>query len=174
MTKQVYVIRHAEWDLEHDRLTEEGNEAAQKAATRLPGFSVVYSSPADRAQQTAEIIGNQIPVTDPRAGTPLFPAVFRSQLDERRKTHPLGVAGALFELPRAQEVLSEAGKAFKLLVDKAMAELQDGEYGLIVSHDGTMVAAEKVLRGESFDSIEHSFGELEGFVIDDNKRITSI
>lgn len=50
-------------------------------------------------------------------------------------------------------------------------ELQDGQRALIVSHDGTMVALEKVLTRSPFDHIDHTYAELEGFRVNEDLEL---
>lgn len=173
--KEVYLVRHANWDLEEDQLTDDGRKNAQQKVSTLPKFKVVYSSPLNRTQETASILGGQQPKVDERATIPKVPAELGHQVMERRKTHPLGVAGVLFEIPEARPALKEAGSALGELVQQALSELDHGEAALIVSHDGTMVSTEKVLGQASFDEpLGHTYGELEGYVVDENLHIKQL
>lgn len=165
-------MRHAHWDLTEDHLTNEGKSHAEERASTLPEFKIVYSSPLNRSQETAGILSGLQPKVDERAATPKAPSELGPKIMERRKTNPLGVAGALFEIPEARPALQEAGVALSSLIQQALDELSYGEAALIVSHDGTMVSAEKVLKQESFDKpLDHTYGELEGYVVDENLYI---
>lgn len=173
--KEVYLMRHANWDLTEDHLTNEGKNHAEERANTLPKFKVVYSSPLNRTQETASILSDMQPKVDERASTPKAPSELGPQIMERRKTNRLGVAGALFEIPEARAALQGAGGALSKLIQQALGELSNDEAALIVSHDGTMVAAEKVLKRESFDEpLDHTYGELEGYIIDENLNIKQL
>lgn len=173
--KAVYLVRHANWNLNEDELTEEGKKQAQEKAKAFPKFKIVYASPLYRTQQTAGLLSGKQPMLDERAAIPKAPKELGPQIAERRKTNPLGVAGTLFEIPEARPALQEAGNALSGLVTQALDGLNDGEAALIVSHDGTMVSAERVLRQESFDApLDHTYEELEGFVVDENSNITRL
>lgn len=169
--KEVYVLRHANWDGKEDALTEQGESDAEEYATYLPGFDIVYSSPFVRTQQTAEIIGKMRPHTDDSASVPQSPPEIRQQILERRETHPLGIAGALFEAKKAHPALKVAGQALAQLIQRALGELGEGQRALIVSHDGTMMAAERVLTNTDFHTpLMQTYDELEGFIVDENLR----
>jgi broad specificity phosphatase PhoE len=171
--KEVYVLRHANWDGKEDALTEQGKINAEKCSTSLPDFAIVYSSPFVRTQQTAAILGKGIkPQIETAASVSQSPPEIRTQILERRSTHPLGIAGALFEAKEAHPALKIAGEALSQLIRQALDELQEGQKALIVSHDGTMVAAERMLTDDDFTRLlEYTYGELEGFTIDENLQL---
>jgi broad specificity phosphatase PhoE len=159
--KEIIVIRHGE--KRGDELTPEGIVACKVLASRIDKLNYVYASDAHRAYQTAELV-SLLPVSiDPRANIPSFPNTVINRLIEVQKVHPLGIIGAIWEDDSLIEVARDAGLKMKDMIDDIMNQLGDGERALIVSHDGTMVALEKVLKNESFDSVDHSFGSLEGF-----------
>ena len=135
-------------------------------------FETVISSPFVRTQQTAELLSGTKPVVDNRAGVLQAPPEFGPQIAERRKTDPFGVAGAIISIPELREPLRAQGQALKKLVQETIDKLGDGQRALIVSHDGTMVALEKILMNESFDQIDHTYGTLEGYTIDESLQIT--
>lgn len=173
--KAVYVLRHANWDGKTDTLTEQGKSDAQEYSTYLPDFDIVYSSPFVRAQQTAELISKAKPRSDDSASVPQSPPEIRDQVFERRKTHPLGIAGALFESKEAHSALNLAGQALSRLIQQALNELAEGHKALIVSHDGTMVATERILTDVDFDNpLQQTYDELEGFVVDENLRLQKL
>jgi len=173
--KEVYLVRHADWNLTKDQLTDEGKRHAQEKASALPKFKYVYSSPLNRAQETAGLLSGRQPKVDDRAATPKAPSEFGSQIMERRKTNPLGVAGVLFEIPEVRPALQEAGNPLAELVKQALSELGDDEAALIVSHDGTMVSAERVFKQVSFDKpLDHTYGELEGYVVDEKLTVRQL
>mgnify|MGYP001619559525 FL=1 len=90
---------------------------------------------------------------------------------ELRKIHPLGVAGAIFSLPELHEPVMEAGKRLLSLITETLQALPENGKALIVSHDGTMVAAEKIIKKELFSSLEKTYRELEGFTVDEKLNL---
>ena len=96
--KRVYVLRHGEWKSPEDKLTKVGKQKALELKEHLPDFEFVYSSDFGRTKDTAEILSNKTPKIDNRAGVL---DASRDQLDmikNLRESHPLGVAGAIFEI----------------------------------------------------------------------------
>lgn len=92
--KEVYVLRHSEWNGKEDTLTEQGKSDAEEYSDFLPKFDIVYSSPLIRTQQTAELISKAKPRVKTNASTPQLPVEIKDKILERRSTHPLGIAGA--------------------------------------------------------------------------------
>jgi broad specificity phosphatase PhoE len=174
--KEVYVLRHANWDGKEDLLTEQGKSDAEEYSGYLPDFAVVYSSPFLRTQQTAELLSKGTkPHVEASASVPESPAEVRDQILRRRSTHPLGIAGALFEAKEARPALKIAGEALSQLIQQALSELQEGQKALIVSHDGTMVAAERILTSVDFtEPLKQTYDELEGFTVDETLHLKKL
>jgi broad specificity phosphatase PhoE len=172
--KEVIVIRHGHWDLANDQLSEQGRERCLEVKPTLGSFIIAISSPFGRTRETARLLSNVEPKTDERASVPQGPPEFGPRIMELRKTHPYGVAGALISIPELREPLYQQGQALLELVKETMARLSEDQRALIVSHDGTMVAMEKVLTGATFDQIDHTYGELEGFRIDESMHLTRL
>jgi broad specificity phosphatase PhoE len=173
--KEVYVLRHAEWDGKEDTLTAQGKSGADKYSAYLPDFDLIYSSPFVRTQQTAEIISGVKPRIESAASVPQSPPVIREEVLERRKTHPLGIAGALFEAQEAHPALKFAGQALTQLIQQALDELQKDQKALIISHDGTMVAAERILTNiDLAEPLTQTYNELEGFIVDENLHLKKL
>jgi broad specificity phosphatase PhoE len=171
--REVYVLRHANWDGKEDALTDQGKDAAEEYSKSLPSFAAVYSSPFERTQQTAEILGKRKPRIETAASVPQSPPEVREQILERRSTHPLGIAGALFETKEAHPALVLAGQALSQLIQQVLSELQEDQKALIVSHDGTIVAAERIITSTDFtEPLRQTYNELEGFIIDEDMRVT--
>jgi len=170
--KAIYVIRHANWDGKNDALTEQGASDAAEYSAYLPDFAIVYSSPFIRAQQTAEKISELKPRVEAAASVPQSPAEVKDQILARRSTHPLGIAGALFETTEAHPALRTAGEALSQLIRQVLNELQNGQEALIVSHDGTMIAAERVLTNVDFTApLKQTYNELEGFTVNEDLQL---
>ena len=167
--KEVFILRHGEWDLEIDRLTYDGARRALEIAEELPPFSVVYSSPLNRNQQTARLLGKMEPKLSDLADSPKVPLSLRGRINERCQTHRQGIAGAMFEISEVIPKLQVAGGALKQLIERALNELKDGQFGLIVSHDETMVAAELIIQAVPLNTPpDHTYRELEGYQVDQN------
>lgn len=167
--KEVIVIRHGE-KLD-DNLTPAGIIACQDLADRTGDFSLAFASERHRAIQTAELV-SRLPVqVDSRATVPAFPSSELEKLVARQETHALGIIGAIWESESLVSDAREAGDKLLDLVKEVINTLHDGERALIVSHDGTMVGLEKLLRDETFDTVDHSFGPLQGIIIDESLAV---
>lgn len=173
--KEILVVRHADWDLHNDTLTPEGRARCEEVRPLLGIFAVVLCGPAGRARETAQLLTGKQPQPDERAGIYTSPSQeLSAHVAELRKTHPFGVAGAIISIPELRGPLRQQGEAMHDLVAETMQALPPDQRALIVSHDGTMVALEKVLAGEPFDTIDHTYGELQGFRINENLEIARL
>lgn len=172
--KEIFVIRHANWNLVDDKLTDESRKKCVELRPRLGPFAIVLSSPAGRTQETAELLSGQKPTVDERAAVLQSPPELGAKVLELRKTHPFGIAGAIISIPELREPLRRQGEALKDLLVKTLSSLENDERALVVSHDGTMVALEKVLTGAPFDQIDHTYAELEGFRVNENLELTRL
>ncbi len=168
--KEIIVLRHGE--KQNDELTPTGVEACKALAQRIGGFTVVIASERNRAIQTAELVSGMTARIDPRANVPTFPDSELDKLVEIQKTHPLGIIGAIWQQPSLVEDAKEAGRKLSELVVETMTSLANNERALIVSHDGTMVGLEKLFKKESFDTVDHSFGPLEGITINEDLSVS--
>jgi broad specificity phosphatase PhoE len=172
--KEVIVVRHGHWDSVNDQLTEQGKGRCLEVKPILGSFVIAVSSPFGRTLETAQLLSDVEPRTDERASIPQGPPEYGPRIMELRKTHPYGVAGALISIPELREPLYKQGQALLELVKEVLAQLLDDQRGLIVSHDGTMVAMERVLMRATFDEIDHTYGELEGFRVDESMHLTRL
>jgi broad specificity phosphatase PhoE len=173
--KEVYVLRHAAWNGKSDVLTEQGKGDSEKCAAALPRFNIVYSSPFNRAQQTAKLISGAEPRISEAASVPQSPPEVRDQILTHGKVHPLGVAGALFDTEKAYPALERAGQALIQLIQRTLNDLEEDQKALIVSHDGTMVSTARILTGVAFDQpLLRTYNELEGFVVDADHQMRSL
>ena len=170
--RKIYIIRHADWDLKEDNLVATGIEKSKLLSQTLPKFYKSFSSDFVRTQKTAEILSKYEPITDPRAGILYMTEEQNKKIARLRKTNKLGVVGAIFETPELLGPLEKAGRKLLALIKEVINEMPSDSNALIVTHDGTMVAAEKILNNESFESAQKTYLELEGFVIDENLHMT--
>lgn len=167
--KEVLVLRHGE--KQNDELTPAGIDACKALAQSIGEFTVVIASERHRAIQTAEVVSGMPARIDTRANVPNFPDSELDKLVEVQKTHPLGIIGAIWQQPSLVDDAKEAGRKLSELVIETMNKLPENGRALIVSHDGTMVGLEKLLKHESFDTVDHSFGPLEGIAIQEDLTV---
>lgn len=169
--KKVYVLRHANWNLEKGELTAEAAEKTKLVADKLPAFDFIVSSPTKRAIETAVLLSRKKFTTDKRAATMEVTEEQSKKIAELRIDNPYGAVGAIFEIPELIEPLQNIGQELVGLIRESLSKCPDGKNVLIISHDGTMVAAEKILENKDFLSAGKTFGEIEGFKIDEKFNI---
>jgi len=170
--KQVLILRHGNWDLKVDQLTAQAKTNAQALKTKLPAFAKVISSPWGRATETAQLLSGNVPATDARVSFPALGAEISSQIALARRTHPQGIGGTIFAIPAAREPYRQQAILFLELVKETFGTIKEGEVALVVSHEGIMLALEKLLDNSTFEGIDHTIGELEGFYLDDQLNQT--
>lgn len=124
-----------------------------------------------RAVQTTAIVSGLQVTTDSRASVPSFPCSELVLLVKVQKTHPLGIIRVIWTNDELINDAREAGVKLLALVNETMDRLDDGVRALIVSHDGTMIGLEKLLKSESFDSVDHFFGPLQGISNDNHHSV---
>lgn len=166
--KEIVVLRHGEKS--GDDLTLAGAAACKRLAQRIGVFDIALASPRNRAIQTAALVSRLSVTVDEQASVPGFPEVELKKLEDAQRSHPLGIIGAIWQNPVLVEDARIAGLKLLDLVQDTLVKLHQNERALIVSHDGTMIALEKLLAGESFETVDHSFGPLHGIVIDENMQ----
>lgn len=169
--KEIIVIRHGEKN--GDALTPEGIVACNMLADRIGSFNYAFASERNRAVQTAELV-SKLPVeVDTRANVPAFPDGELEKLTETQKVHPLGIIGAIWENDSLVQDARDAGMRMQTMIKEIIERLNDGERALIVSHDGTMIGLEKIIKDESFDTVDHSYAPLEGFSVNQSLDVTA-
>lgn len=167
--KEIIIIRHGEKD--GDALTPAGILACKSLARSIGNLNYAFASERNRAIQTAELV-SRLPVTvDARANVPSFPDSEIDKLVQVQKSNPLGIIGAIWENSALINDARNAGIRMQSMIDDIISKMDDGERALIVSHDGSMVGLEKVLKNESFDRVDHSFDALEGFSVDEDLAV---
>lgn len=169
--REVYVLRHANWNLNRDSLTGEGKQKCLDLKEKLGKFDIVISSNFDRNKETAKLLTGVEPKVDERAGILKLTEEQNNKITELRQKHPFGVAGAILSIPELIEPVKKAGKNLIELIKEAVSKLPENGRALIISHDGTMVSAEKILKKDTFASIGKTYSELEGFSLDDNLQV---
>lgn len=171
--KQVIVLRHAPKD-SSGHLTKEGQALAQKFQGKLGKLDLIISSDMPRAQHTTTLLTNVTPVTDKRAGIPDFTLAQEQELFELGKKHQNGIAGVIFDTPKYRDLVTVRGETLAALIKETLERLPDEGRGLIVSHDGSMVAAEKILQNKPLIKAEKNYKPLEGFIVNEKLEITHI
>lgn len=169
--KKVYVLRHANRDFGKDSLNEEGKQKALQLKNKFNHFDLVFSSPFERCKQTANLLTDKEPKVDERAGILEISDEQKKKITDLRKSHPFGVAGAILSLEELHESARKAGQKLLDLVKEVLSKLPEDGKGLIISHDGTMVTMEKILKEETFSQLNKTYHELEGFVVDEQLRL---
>lgn len=169
--RQVFVLRHANWNLGKDSLTDEGKQKCLELRKKLGNFDIIISSNFDRNKETAGLLTGVRPQVDERAGILKLTKEQNNKVTELRQKHPLGVAGAIFTIPELIKPVKEAGQNLIELIKEVISKLPENGRALIVSHDGTMVSAGKILKKDIFAPIEKTYYELEGFILDDNLHL---
>lgn len=166
---EIVVLRHGE--KAGDDLTPAGQQACKDLAERVGTFDIAVASHRNRTIQTAELVtGLQVRVDD-RASVPDFPDDELAKLQATQETHPLGIIGAIWQNESLINDARNAGERLLGLVRELFDTLPQNGRALIVSHDGTMIGLEKLLKRESFDQVDHSFGPLQGFSIDEDLNV---
>lgn len=171
--KQVYVIRHAKKD-RNGNLTEEGKEHAKKLKENFPKFDIVLSSEMDRAKETAKLLTGEAPLVDKRANIINVPLSDEQKLFDLGKSHPYGIAGVIFETAEYRHLIEEVGENLSLLIGETLARLPENGKALIVSHDGPMVATERLMKKMTLDKAEKNYLPLTGYIVDENLQFQDI
>jgi broad specificity phosphatase PhoE len=171
--KQVEVRRHANYT-PPDELSSDGEHTCRALSESIGTLALVYSSPTNRGRRTAEIVSGRPPMVDPRAGIPNLPEDQREHIRDLQQVNPLGIVGVLWSDPTLRALAREAGERLVSLIRQVLAELQDGERALVISHDGTMVAAEQLLSGSDFEIVDHTYKELAGYTVDEKLRVQKL
>lgn len=134
--KKVYLLRHGERDA-NGALTENAEKAAMSLGKTLPNFSLIISSTASRAIQTATLLTGKSPMVDERAG-------FYAPAEEKsREIYQFGITkginffDATERYQNAELADGVRDQALDLLglIDEILSKMKDGQNALIVSHD---------------------------------------
>jgi len=165
LMKQIYVLRHANWNLEKDDLTKEGKQKCADMRDKLPAFDFVISSSFQRNIQTTTLLGKE-PEVDKRAGVLNLTDEQNKHITQLRKTHNLGVVGAIFDTPELIDPVKKAGELLIQLIKETISKLPPNGKALIISHDGTMISAEMLLQ-KNFTKPIKTYDELEGYIVDE-------
>jgi len=171
--KQVHVRRHAPKHATGG-LTEEGKRLAQEFKKQLGTYDLIISSDKPRAIETAELLTGLKPLVDKRAGTPPFTLEQETKLHELGQNHQHGIAGVLFENPEYRVMIGIQGKKLAELINETLEKLPENGRALIISHDGVMVSAERILKNKMLDKAEKTFKPLMGFKVYEDGTIENL
>jgi len=171
--KKVFVRRHAPKHATGE-LTAEGRQLAQKFHKKTGVYHIVIASDKPRAIETAILLTGIEPIIDTRAGTPPFTSEQEEELHEKGEKHPQGIAGVIFEILAFKEMVITQGRSLVDLIEETLVKLPPDTNALIISHDGVMVAAEKILVNESLEKADKTFQPLTGFVVSEDGMIEYI
>lgn len=171
--KQVHVRRHAPKHAT-GQLTDEGALHARGLRAVLGTFDLVISSDKPRAVETATLLTGTVPVIDPRAGTPPFSPEEEQRLHLLGERHPLGIAGVIMEDETLRALVRPQGERLMQLIRDTFVRLPDDGRALIISHDGVMVTAYRLLQQLTLDTAGRTFRPLEGFLITEDGRMEEL
>lgn len=169
--REVVVIRHAPKDIS-GKLTQDGKELVQKSKGKLGEFSLIISSDIPRAVETATFLTGEMPHIDKRASIPDFTEFQERELFELGKVHSAGIAGVIFDNPFYRELVGVRGETLAQLIKETLTNLPENGRALIVSHDGSMVAAEKILQNKALEKVDRNYQPLAGYVVNEDLHIT--
>ena len=171
--KYIQVRRHAPKHAE-GHLTGEGKKLAESIKMKLPTFNTVLSSDKSRAVETAKLLTGVDPQIDKRAGTPAFTLEQEKELHNLGEKHPFGIAGVIFENPKYKKMIKEQGEKLAELIKETLVKLPENGCALIVSHDGVMVSAEKILKHASFGKAGKTIKPLQGFQVNERGNTSDL
>jgi broad specificity phosphatase PhoE len=163
--KQVFVIRHADKNLETGELTDEGRARARKLQATLGKFDLVITADRPRLTETALLLSGETPILDERAGFVYTSLEQREQLKAKAKVSSSALV--IFAFPEFQELASTIGTNLIELIKATLEKLPTDGKALIVSQDGVMTAAERILHNQPYEKIEASYQPLEGFLFNE-------
>lgn len=159
--KEIHLRRHAHKSID-GMLSPEGIQSAQALAPKLNEFVKVIASNIPRAQHTAKILTGVDPIVDERASyTEISPEAVIA-IESLAKEHDLPFFEAAGRYEDSAVIAGMESKADELnnLIDELLAEIDEGQRILIISHDITIVPA-MVKRGILLQTVN----PLEGFVL---------
>ena len=171
--KQVHVRRHGPKNSTGD-LTEEGKKLAQSFRKQLGKYDLIISSDKPRAIETAELLTGLKPIIDKRAGIPLFTPEQEKKLDELGQNHQFGTAGVILDNPEYRVMIKPKGESLVQLIKELLDKLPKNGKALIISHDGVMVTAERILKNKTIDKAEKTFKPLKGFKVNNDGKIKDL
>ena len=173
--KKIYVLRHADKNKDTGQLTDDGRKRATLLKNRLEKFNITITSDRPRTQETALLLTGIQPTIDKRAGFVYETPEEKEKLSKLAKMHPLSHAGVIFEnLPEWEQLALTLGSNLIELVKETFDMLPEDGKALIVSQDGVMVAAEKLLKHKKFEKQDKYFNPLDGYIINENLLVESL
>lgn len=167
MTKNVYLIRHAEKD-DQGTLTDRGRKQATELRSKLPHFTKVISSESKRVQETALLVTGEQPIVDSRAGFYMANPEKSDLLNKISKENNISFLEAVAKINDPEVLVGVDNQATELnnLINESLAAMNDGESALIASHDLSISPAMQQ-RGVPLESIPF----LSGYIIDEQGQI---
>ncbi|MCL4374778.1 phosphoglycerate mutase family protein [Patescibacteria group bacterium] len=171
--KQVHLLRHAPKHAT-GALTDAGKKLAQERKKQMDHYDLIIASDKPRAVETAVLLTGKTPLIDKRAGTPAFTPEQMRQLHLAGEKHPFGVAGVIFDHPQYRPMIITQAKQLTRLIEELMNKLPADGKALIISHDGVMVATEKLLKKLPLDRADKTYPPLHGFSIDAEGKVINL
>ena len=170
--KYIQILRHAPKHA-HGALTDEGRAITQALKSKLPKFNLAISTNRTRAIETAKLLTGKEPKIDKR-GAPPFTFDEEKKLHELGQNHPFGIAGVIFSNPQYRNKIKKSGYELVDLIKETLKSLPENGKGLIISHDGVMVSAYKILKKDSFDKANKTIKPLQGFQVNERMKIVDM
>lgn len=171
--KQVHIRRHAPKHAAGN-LTEEGKKLAKEYQKHPENYDLIISSNKPRAVETAELLTGLKPIVDTRAGTPPFTPEQEHTLHELGEKHAFGIAGVILDNPQFRVMIKPQGEKLVQLIKETLNKLPANGKALIISHDGVMVTAEKILKNKPLNKAEKTFNPLQGFKVHEDGTIEDL
>lgn len=171
--KQVYVLRHGPKD-KFGNLTAEGKKFVEQSIGKFGKFDAIFSSEMQRAIQTAQLLTGKVPEVDSRANVIDISPEEEEILFEKAKNHKYGIAGLVFETPEYRKLAQQAGERLVSLLKEVLQALPENSRALVISHDSSIAAAERILKKLPLDKIDHNYKPLEGFMVNYNMEVKEI
>lgn len=171
--KQVHIRRHAPKHASGD-LTDEGKKLAIEFKKQLEKYDLIIASNKPRAIETAQLLTGEKPIVDKRAGTPPFTPEQEHKLHELGENHPFGIAGVILDNPEFRIMIQPQGERLVELIKETLERLPVNGKALIISHDGVMVTAEKILKNKPLDKADKTYEPLQGFRVHEDRTVEDL
>lgn len=170
--KEVYVLEHADWNEEKEKLTETGKQECYALRYRIPKFDIVISSKSEKTKKTAESITEKKPKVDPRAGESRNFGWWEEEAKDPKGSLLRGMFGGVSQPDLYRVPVIKAGEQLLDLIKEVLKKMPKDGKGLIISHNRNLIAAEAILKKERMVSYGHTFHSLQGFIIDEKMKLT--
>jgi len=80
----------------------------------------------------------------------------------------------ILDTPHYRVMVKAQGESLAELVRETLQKLPENGSALIISHDGVMVAAERILRSLPLNKAEKTYKPLQGFEVSENLQVIDL